>query len=469
MKALLIQPPFENMITTNIPSFVDEERGLNPPISLLYVASYTNKHTKHKVEVLDCSAEGVNYSNLKATIRERNPDIVGIQALTFTLIDAIKTAKIAKELGIPVVVGGQHVNIYPRETINLGVFDFVVLGEGEKIFAELLDNFNNNIKLKKVKGLVFKEKGKIINTGLPELIKDLDSIPFPDRELTPYKKYYSLISKENPISLMITSRGCPFRCNFCNRPHLGKRFRARSARNVVNEMEYCEKLGIKEVLFYDDTFTINKKRVFDICNEIKKRKLKIKWDIRARVDTINYELIKALKEAKCQRIHYGVEAGTNRILRNLNKGITVQQVKKTFEETRKAKLSTLAYFMIGNPGEKRKDIKQTMKLARELKPDYVHISVTTPYPATVLYDNALKKGIIKKDIWQEFAKKPTKKFIPKLWTENFTREELISTLKEFYNDFYMRPGYILKQFLRVRSIRELTRKAKAGIKLLTTK
>ena len=192
------------------------------------------------------------------------------------------------------------------------------------------------MRLKKVRGLVFKDGGEVINTGAPPLVDDLDSLPFPARDLTPYMKYYSLIAKTQPVTTMITSRGCPYRCLFCDRPHLGKRFRPRTAMNVVDEMEQCVGMGIREFLIYDDTFTVNRKRVLDICSEIKRRGLGIGWDVRARVDTITPDMLAAMKDAGCDRIHYGVESGSPEIIETLRKGITIEQVRRVFRQTKDA-------------------------------------------------------------------------------------------------------------------------------------
>jgi len=300
---------------------------------------------------------------------------------------------------------------------------------------------------------------------MPELISDLDKIPFPARHLTPYKKYSSLLAKRNPITTMITSRGCPYNCLFCMRPHLGKKFRARSAKNVVDEIEECVNIGIKEFLIYDDTFTVERKRVMDICNEIMRRRLDIGWDIRTRVDTVDYELLKKMKKAGCERIHYGVEKGNQEQLDILRKGITLKQVKNAFRLTKKVGIGTLAYFMIGGPKETRKTVMQSINFAKMIKPDYAHFSITTPFPATDLYDLALKKAIIKKDVWKEFAKKPGKDFVPPVWDENLSREEMISLLRLAYKKFYTRPVYIINRFLGMKSLHEFRTKVKAGLKV----
>jgi len=265
---------------------------------------------------------------------------------------------------------------------------------------------------------------------------------------------------------MFTSRGCPFRCAFCDRPHLGKQFRARSPKNVVDEMVACVKMGIHEFLIYDDTFTVDRKRVLGVCEEIRQRKLDIGWDIRARVDTVDAALLKKLRLAGCERIHYGVEAGTEKILKVLNKGITLPQVQNAFDLTKHAGIETLAYFMIGAPTETREDIIQTIKFAERLDPDYVHITILTPFPGTQIYFDGLAQGIFAEDFWQKFAAHPTTDFVPRYWEQELSTDELITILNQAYKRFYLRPRYIWKRITRVRPLAELARKAHAGVKVL---
>ncbi|MAG08656.1 B12-binding domain-containing radical SAM protein [Candidatus Woesearchaeota archaeon] len=474
MKVLLINPPMEDMIMSDSPMFLDEERGYNPPLGLLYLSSYAIEHSKHHIEILDSQVEEMDYKDIGNKIEDFMPDIVGIQAMTFTLMDVIKTAEIVKKInpGIKVILGGPHANIFPYETINLSCVDYVILGEGEHAFTDLLnnigslDNTSSQDKLREIKGIVFKDSnGNAVNTGARDFIENLDMLPFPARKLTPHQKYTSLLAKRSPVTTMITSRGCPYKCTYCDRPHLGKMFRARSAKNVVDEMEECVGMGIKEFLIYDDTFTIDRQRVIDICDEICRRKLDIGWDIRARVNTVDKEMLLKLRKAGCERIHYGVEASDQKVLDNLGKGITLKQVKDAFRWTKQAKIETLAYFMIGSPGEGREEILKTIDFAKQLKPDFVSFSVTTPFPETELYKMALEKGIIKTDVWKEFAENPSKDFRAPLWTENLTRDELMELLMYAYKNFYTRPGYIIKKLMNVRSIPELKRKVKAGLRM----
>ena len=468
MKVLLISPPQLNTIPSCMPKTLEQGLDFLPPLGLMYLAGYLKKYSSHETKILDCQVEQLSYQSLRKRIIQENPDVIGITTMTFTLIDVIKTTQLIKQINpeIKVILGGPHVNIYPKETINLKGIDFLVFGEGEEPLKELLDNLNQKENLARIKGILFKDNNKIINTGQRELINNLDSIPFPDRNLLPYQKYFSVISSNAPVTTMFTSRGCPFKCLFCDRPHLGKTFRARSAKNVVDEIEECQKMGIKEIFIYDDTFNVNRQRVIDICSEIQKRKLTITWDVRTRVDTVDKEIIQVMKKANCQRIHYGVEAGTQKILDILKKGITLEQIRNAFKITKEIGIQTVGYFMIGSPSETRKDILETIKLAKRLNPDFVHISITTPFPDTDLYRIGLEKKILPYDYWQKFAENPDPSFTPLPWEENLTKQELFKLLKHGYQSFYFRPSYILKRLFKLKSLQELKDKTKAGFRLL---
>jgi len=468
MKVLLINPPILNLIPSMLPKSIDESRGYNPPLGILYLAAYLQKHSTHQVKILDCQVEELNYKQIRNIIQKDKPDVVGLTTMTFTLIDVLKIVQLVKEIDteIKVVLGGPHVDIYPLETISQSGVDYLVLGEGERPFKNLLDKINYPKQLYQIKGIVFKDEKKVINNGRAEFDRDLDSLPFPARSLTPYQKYFSVLSKVHPVTTMFTSRGCPYKCLFCDRPQLGKIFRARSPKNVVDEMEECQKMGIKEILIYDDTFTVNRQRVLSICQEIMKRELKIGWDIRTRPDTVDTQLLTAMKEAGCQRIHYGVESGTQKILNVLRKGITLEQIEETFRLTKKTGLEILAYFMIGSPTETRENILQTIKFAKRLNPDFTHITITTPFPATDLYRLGLKQKILPYDYWQEFAQNPLSTFAPSIWEEHLTKEELFQLLKYAYRSFYLRPHYVFKKLLGLTSWQEFRNKAEVAWQLL---
>jgi anaerobic magnesium-protoporphyrin IX monomethyl ester cyclase len=235
----------------------------------------------------------------------------------------------------------------------------------------------------------------------------------------------------------------------------------------VDEMELCIDMGIREFLIYDDTFTVDKKRVHAICDEILSRKLDIGWDVRAKVNTIDADLLKHMRAANCERIHYGVEAGTDRIMKVLRKGITTEETRKVFKMTKDAGIDTLAYFMIGSPSETREEIRQTFQFMQDLDPDYTHITILTPFPATEIYYQGLSSGLLKEDYWKNFALNPTPEFRPKFWTEILSEQELQELIVEAYRSFYSRPSYIFKKMVQLRSFAELKRKVKAGFRILT--
>ncbi len=472
MRVLLINPPAKGTVQGNNPSFIDRERGCNPPLGLLYLAAALDR-TRHQVRVLDCQAEYLKYRELAEEVRTFAPDVAGIHTMTLTLPDVLRTAVTVKEAcpSVPVVLGGPHTIFYQDETLTHSSFDILVRGEGEKTFTELLnrleagDGTMSKADLSSVPGLSYKKSGSVVKTPDRDLQTNLDSIPFPAREMTPVENYYSVLARTRPITTMITSRGCPYKCTFCSRPHLGKQFRARSAVNVVDEMEVCRKMGIREFFIYDDTFTVNADRVAAICGEIRRRNLEIIFDIRARVDTVSAPLLKELKEAGCDRIHYGVEAGNDRLMEVIGKAITVKQAEEAFRLTRKAGISTLAYFMVGLPGQTRADLDDTWNLIKRLHPDFLHLTLLAPFPGSKVYTDGMQRGIFD-DFWREFVLDPRPGYRIPCWEEHLTPENLNDFMEKAYRKFYLHPGRVLRQVLSLRSLKQFTAKARAGFHML---
>jgi len=469
VKILLINPPSINMIETNNASFVEEESGFYPPLGLLYIVSYLKKYSNFEVKVLDAQVEALNYQQINEQVKLYSPDLVGIHTSTFLLLDVLKVAHNIKGIDprIHVNLGGPHVYIFPEQTIKFKPVDSLIIGEGEKTFTELANALNSKKSLEHIQGLVYKRQGQVYFNRAQEYIEDLDGLPFPSRISSPYLKYTSLLSANRVMTTFISSRGCPFKCIYCDRPHLGKKYRWRSADNIIQEIKECLALGIKEIVFFDDIFTMNRKRVLDICERIIKEEIKFRWSIRARVDTVDAEILGKLKKAGCERISFGVESGAQKVLDKLRKGITLEQARQAFKLCKDTGVSTLADFMIGSPGENVDDIERTIDFALELDPDYVQFTITTPYPATELYRVGLESGILKEDYWKAFANEPSPDFSPRYWEENISRAGLIELRKKAYRKFYLRPKYVFNSLLKLNSVGEFHKKAKAAFKLFS--
>lgn len=471
MKILLIYPPIENELSHISLQEIDKERGFLPPLGLLYIATYLRKYSDFDIKVIDCNIDSISHGDISGFIREHNPDVVGISSMTHFLVDAYKVAATVKEISkkIITVIGGPHTTIYPITTVSNPNIDYAIKGEGEIAFYELVRAINKGMSdenIANIKGVASKF---LMHQGIKDKdiellrITDLDMLPFPDRTLLPYKKYSSILSHSNSLTTMISSRGCPYKCIYCDR--MGKRFRAFSPDYVLNEIESILALGIKEIFFHDDTFTVNKKRVKAICQGIEDKKLRFTWDARARVDCVDYELLLLMKKAGCGRISFGVESGSSEVLKNLRKGITLEQIERAFNWCKELDISALADFMVGSPGETMDEIKETIVFVKRLKPNYAQFSIVCPYPDTDLYRLGLKKGIIDNDVWLDFSENPSADFTPPIWGEYFSRVELEKIAKKMYKEFYLTPHFIMNEITKIRSLKAVKAKIKAGLNL----
>ncbi len=471
-KVLLINPPRFNELIGKNPAIVEKHRGFNPPLGLLFLAGYLEEHSDHQVDVIDAQPPQWSYDQLREELRGKEFDVCGITAMTFTLIDVRETCRVIRDVNptAKIILGGPHVHLFADETIVWPEVDFLLQGEGEIAFLNFLNKLDTPSDWATIMGLVFEQDdGTIYNGGIAPSTDDLDSLGHPARNKLNVGDYTSLLGRSSTITTMFTSRGCPFRCTFCDRPFspVLSGFRWRSPQHIADEMEDCISLGITEAFIYDDTFTVRKDRVHELCDEIISRKIKFKWDVRAHVNTVNKDLMKHMVEAGCDRIHFGVESGNDRMMREIRKNTTVAKVKAAFDAAKEINLERLAYFIIGQQTETMEDIEDTMKLAQELNPDYVHFTIFCPYPGTEIYMRGLKEGIIKEDVWQKFAENPAAGFELPVWEENFTRQELREILIKCYKSFYLRPTYIMRKALQVRSVGEFARKARAGMSVIS--
>ena len=462
MKVLLINPPDNYPISANIPEYASDKHL--PPLGLLYIASYLAAKSNHSVKIYDAILHSATYNQIAEEALAY--DVIGITTITFQLIDVIETVKAIRKINkmVAIILGGPHLAVYPKETIRIPGVTYCLVGECDKTFTQLVNMLSEGkTNYHTIPVLYWNQDGEIHSNPADEFIQDLDQLPIPNRHLLEYEMYNSIFShldsKSHLVTTMFSSRGCPYKCIFCDRPNLGKSFRYHSSKRVVEEIEYCIELGIAEILFYDDTFNVVGERVTDICELILQKNLDIKWDIRARVNNVSYDVLKLMHRAGCRRIHFGVESGNEEILKVMKKGITRKLAREAFGNARKLGIETTGYFMFGCPNETLPQIQETLDFALELNPDYAHFSILTPFPGTPIYMDALKQGLFEKDYWREFSESPSPDFVPFFLPNTLPREQLIVILNRAYKTFYIRPKYLFRQAIRVASWNDFYRKA----------
>jgi anaerobic magnesium-protoporphyrin IX monomethyl ester cyclase len=369
-----------------------------PPLGLGYIAAYLKQH-KISVSLVDCTF--LSQEEALKRIRQSTPRIIGIYSM-FSMKN--KTLQLAKQLKPNcelLVTGG------PLPTTNpegfLEDFDIVAIGEGEETMFEIIKATEKGTGLANVKGIAFhmKDKGKIRFTSPRGFIQDLDGIPFPSRELfddRAYKDYFSRNYGYTTTSIM-TSRGCPFNCDFCSRPVFGNQFRTRSASNIVDEMEAVQALGYDRIWFADDCFTLSRERLLTIYDEIIQRRIRIGWECLSRVDTVDQEVAEKMKHAGCVRVFFGIESGNNRVLALMKKQITIKQAKAAVHTIKRSGIQVGAFFILGYPSETDETILDTVKFSSSLPLDYLSFTLPYPIPGTPLYDRV--KDTMKIGDWEE--------------------------------------------------------------------
>ena len=397
---MLVVPPTGFMMTETA-----RKHGLfAPPLGLAYLASVLEKNDI-PVEILDAYTEGYSWKDLKNKFLSSKPDVIGITFATETRFEGFKTIRIAKTV-LPnsiTVAGGPHASLTPYDTLyHIAELDFIVRGEGEYILFNLVKTLEDEGDLRSVLGLSYRDNGKIIHNPDRPFIEDLDMIPFPARHLLPMDKYNFKLNIPGrgkiPAANVATSRGCSFKCCFCAASKMsGRRWRARSPQNVLDEVEHIIKVYNKKAMwFFDDTFTMSKKRTEQICDQIIQRGLDISWFCDIRVDTVDKPLLKKMKDAGCYRVCYGVESGSQRILDEvIGKKIKLDQVRKVSAWCKELGILEEPMFIVSLPSETITDFKKTKELMDELDGEAI-LSILQIYPGTKIERIARQKGILPK-------------------------------------------------------------------------
>lgn len=418
-----------------------------PPLGLAYLASFLIKK-KYDVMIFDGIVER---KSLKAEIELFRPDVIGISSTTVSFHRAVETAsKIKKDFpGTKIILGGNHMSSLPIDTIReFDCFDFGIYGEGENALADLLSELDKkNPNFSSIKNLVYRKGGNVKMNPPAEPIKDLDSLPFPAWDLLPdiTKSYYQTQYKGErlPMAHLVPGRGCPFGCIYCDQNVFGRKWRGFSAKRVVDEIEFLvKKYGIKHVQFQEDLFICNKKRLDEFMSLLEERNLNITWLANARVNMVDFEMLKKMKKAGCTIIYFGIESGNQKVLDFIKKGFKLEDAAKAVRYARKAGIITHGSFILGLPTETKETIRDTINFAKSLDLDDVSFHIATPFPGTEFERIAENYGkLIKKD-WSSYSTHSGESsFIP----EGMTDEFLLQSQKKAYKEFYFRPKIILRK------------------------
>lgn len=430
----------------------------------LAIATAVLEEAGHQVRLLDAAALNLSLAQVERIARGLRPELAVIHTTTPSIYSDINYAEILKDMDSTIVLIGAHASALPMETMQLShKIDLIVRGE----YDYTLRDIANGKQLADIPGITYRDGNEIITNEDYPPIQNLDELPFPAWHQINVHHYFDA-GKLYPFITIISGRGCPHGCSFCILPQVfyGMRYRLRSAKDVVDEIEYDLRLfpDLKEIMFEDDTLTADRRRTREICTEILQRGLKISWSANARADLDDLDLLKLMKESGCRMLVVGFEFGDQQILDNVNKKLTIEQMKVFAALTKKAGIKIHGCFMVGGPGETKETAGKTIQLIKELKLDTIQITGLTPYPGTRFYDWCKQNNyIIAKDWtdWLDAGEQSTVVSYP-----NLSKEEIIGLVdKGLYQNFYFRPSTWLHHIATIQSLGDFKRKAKGAMNL----
>lgn len=436
-----------------------------PPTDLMYLAAIAQKEGL-ECKIKDYSIKSEGFEDLEKDIKDFNPDYILANVATPTLESDLKACEIAKKVNqnVTTIVIGAYFLTSNREVLEKYPFvDLIIRGESEYTFKEIIEEK----PYESILGLTYRENGIPKNNDSRPFIEDLNELPFPARDLVDNSLFRR--PDNNKVQAVIkVARGCPFHCFFClATPVSGAKLRLRTPQNIVAEIKECvEKYGIKDFIFWSDIFNLNRGWVVELCNVIISSGLKITWSSNTRADTADFELAKLMYKAGCRLVSIGIESGSQEILDKMGKKITLAQAKETVKIFKKAGIKIYNYFVIGLPWEEEKHIEETIKFAVELDSDFVSFYTATVLPGSKFYDYVLETNLGNlndKDTYKSAY------YYPSVATHYVTKERIVELHKKAMKTFYLRPSYILKKLIGVRSFDELKNYFIAGMSLLIKK
>jgi radical SAM superfamily enzyme YgiQ (UPF0313 family) len=424
--------------------------SIMPPLGLCWLASMCRK-SGFAATIIDAASECLTHDEIADRIAKCKIGYVGITAMTCGIHSASTIAQCVKkrDATIQTLIGGPHITAMPEETLRMfPEFDVGFIGEAEETLVAYLHAMDTNSPLENVKGIAYRNSGTVYLTETRPFIENLDSLPFPAWDLLPdFPGRYTpavIRCKQMPASHLVTSRGCPMKCTFCDRSVFGTRYRFFSVEYVFEMIKMlCDKFRVKDILFEDDCFTLYKSRVLSLCELISTNFPSISWSCLGRVDSVDAEVLKIMKQAGCWQIGFGIESGNTTILNTVEKKITLERIKEALSLTKKSGIHTKGFFILGLPHETTESIQETIRFAASVDLDDISVSYSTPFPGTVLNEKAREFGEFNPDWKKMNLLEPV--FVPK----DLTKEDLRFYMQKILRTFYFRPRIIADYLLRM--------------------
>ncbi len=456
MRLALVFNPFSYKLHEENLRVVQRFFGLFPPLSLAWVAGIANR-AGHEVTIVDARTLQLKKADVVDRLRAFKPDIVGFLMTTYMFRETLEWAEyIKKELKVPILFGGYNLRVYPKESLLNDVADFGCVNSALHTVPRLFEELEGARRLDYVPGLVYKnDRGGIIQTPSLDVEEKFTDYPMPWRESLPNDLYEEFPTERKNFTVMVTSKGCPHQCTFCEAGQTS--YNPRTVQQIVDEMEHCYKeYNIREIDIFDYEFPLHRKRTLGVCAEIKRRGLDILWACRSRIDSVDEDVLREMASAGCGRIYYGIESGFQDTLDEMHKGITIAQIRDTIRMTKEFGIRPLGFFLTAVPGETKRTFGETLKFAKSLDLDYVQFSKLTAKPLTGLWRDLVKNGGY--DYWKEYILgNAAEAALPRPWTE-LTNEEIDKLTKRAYVRYHARPGFLFRHILKVRSFEEFKRK-----------
>ena len=463
-KILLLSPPYIDLYGS-----LRKAAGRYFPLGIGYIASYLRKYGNHTVRMYEPEAQKLSYDDIAGIVREYSPDIVGITSSTPNFSRAIDLAKICRTNSkAKIVLGGVHVSALPEFVMDeySTVIDNVVVGEGEETILQLVNAYQNNESMGSVPGVVYQDHNSVRRNTVRPFIEDLDSIPFPARDLIPQDLFAPNMhnARYRKCFAILTSRGCPFQCSFCAaRIVSGRKYRMHSAEYVLEEMQMLKKdYGARQLIITDDTLTCNRERLEQICKGMIDRKMNLAWFCFSQVTTVDKELLSLMKKAGCYSIGFGLESSSEETLKRLGKSIRPAQAKETIKVANKIGIKTQAFYILGLPGENKEQMKDTIRFSKEVNARLAFYNMLVPYPGTKEFDLFYASASLKDINWEKFVAIGEDCVVTNSGVPAKQVEQLIADANLQY---YLHPARLFNLLLHIRSSYELSNYLHGGISL----